>query len=53
MSPQSGKVCLVGAGPGEAELITVKGLRLLQQADVIAYDALVNFDLPRERQALV
>ena len=37
-----GKVYLVGAGPGDAELITVKGLKCLQKADVILYDRLVS-----------
>ncbi|MCH8023695.1 MAG: uroporphyrinogen-III C-methyltransferase [Candidatus Marinimicrobia bacterium] len=37
-----GKVFLVGAGPGDPELITVKGLKALQLADVIIYDALID-----------
>ena len=38
----SGKVVLIGAGPGAADLITVRGARILAQADVVLYDALVT-----------
>lgn len=40
-SPLFPRVTLVGAGPGDPELISLKGIRALQNADVILYDALV------------
>ena len=40
-----GKVCLVGAGPGDAGLITVRGRQRLAQAQVVIYDALVGPEL--------
>jgi uroporphyrin-III C-methyltransferase len=39
------RITLVGAGPGDADLITLKGIKALKTADVVLYDALVNEDL--------
>lgn len=44
----TGKVYLVGAGPGDPGLITVKGLKLLQQAEVVLYDRLIPMELLAE-----
>src|SRR5438093_766346 len=46
-----GFVSLVGAGPGDPELLTIKGLRRLRAADVVVYDALVSEELLRECRA--
>ena len=39
------KLFLVGAGPGDPELITLKAIRIIASANVILYDALVNEEL--------
>jgi uroporphyrin-III C-methyltransferase / precorrin-2 dehydrogenase / sirohydrochlorin ferrochelatase len=43
--PNTGRVTLVGAGPGDAELLTLKAVRALQAADVILFDDLVSDDV--------
>ena len=45
MSEQKGKVYFVGAGPGDRGLMTVKGRRVLGQAEVVLYDSLVNANI--------
>ncbi|MBQ3686063.1 MAG: uroporphyrinogen-III C-methyltransferase [Candidatus Methanomethylophilaceae archaeon] len=44
----TGKVYLVGAGPGDPGLMTIKGMELLRQADVVMYDALANPELLKQ-----
>ncbi|MGC9071515.1 MAG: uroporphyrinogen-III C-methyltransferase [Acidilobus sp.] len=46
-----GKVVIVGAGPGDPGLVTVKGLNAIREADVIIYDRLVPQDILREAKA--
>jgi len=53
----SGKLTVVGAGPGDVDLITLKGIKALQNADVVLYDALVSRELldhaPQAEQVFV
>ncbi len=51
MAEISGKVYLVGTGPGDPGLITVWGLELLQRAEVVIYDRLVHPSLVNEAHA--
>jgi uroporphyrin-III C-methyltransferase len=45
MQTNKPKLTIVGAGPGDAELITLKAIKALENADVVLYDALVNEEL--------
>ena len=45
INKQKGEVYIVGAGPGDAELLTLKALRLLQQSDIILYDQRVSQEI--------
>jgi len=45
MKSSSGKVYLVGAGPGDLGLVTMRAMEVLKKADVVVYDALINQEL--------
>lgn len=45
MKVKTPKLTVVGAGPGDVDLITIKAIKVLKSADVVLYDALVNADL--------
>ena len=53
----TGKVWLVGAGPGDPGLFTVKGKEILGSAEVVVYDSLVGqgvlSQIPREAKAII
>ncbi len=51
MNTMNGTVYLVGAGPGDPKLITVRGLEILRRADVVVYDRLIGMKLLDECRA--
>src|SRR5262245_12372690 len=52
MSKATGKVYLVGAGPGDPGLLTVRGAQCLRETDVVLYDYLASPDLLKEAEAV-
>jgi len=52
IAKKQSKISIVGAGPGAIDLITVRGLRAIQSADVVLYDALVNPEILAEAPEL-
>jgi uroporphyrin-III C-methyltransferase/precorrin-2 dehydrogenase/sirohydrochlorin ferrochelatase len=51
-APRPGRVAIVGAGPGDPGLITVRGMQLLDEADVVVYDRLVHPSLVEGKEAI-
>ncbi|MBW3591861.1 MAG: siroheme synthase CysG [Actinobacteria bacterium] len=51
-APSAGKVWIVGAGPGASDLITVRGREVLERADVVVYDRLVDPELVEGKEAI-
>ena len=45
MSDNKNKIYLTGAGPGDIDLLTIKALKVIQKADIIIYDKLINKDI--------